>query len=57
MQPCSPMCKLRPEVVDLDLDDQLAMIQACDIANAHAYAKCGAEKLTLAEAIKACAAR
>lgn len=57
MSPCSQMCQVRPEIVNLELEDQLAMVQACDIANAHAYAKCGAEKLAIIDALKDCASR
>ncbi len=57
MTACSAMCQLRPEIVNLDLPDQLAMVQACDIANANAYAKCGAKLLTVSDALKDCAAR
>jgi hypothetical protein len=57
MQACAAMCKLRPEIVNLELEDQLAMISACHIADAIAYAKCGAEKLTVIDALKDCAGR
>lgn len=51
------MCKLRPEIVNLELPDQLALIRGCHEADALAYAKCGATKLTVIDALKACAAR
>lgn len=51
------MCTLRPEIVNLELEDQLAMIRGCHEADAIAYAKCGAEKLAVIDALKVCAAR
>lgn len=51
------MCKLRPEIVKLDLPDQLALIRGCHEADAAAYAKCGAEKLAVVSALKDCARR
>jgi hypothetical protein len=57
MQACAVMCKLRPEIVNLDLEDQLALVRGCHEADAIAYAKCGAEKLTLIDALKDCAQR
>jgi hypothetical protein len=55
MGACAAMCKLRPEIVNLELADQLALIRGCHEADAYAYAKCGAEKLTLIDALNACA--
>ncbi len=55
MGACAAMCKLRPEIVNLELEDQLALIRGCHEADAYAYAKCGAEKLTLIDALKTCA--
>ena len=50
MQPCSlQLCTLRPEIVNLDLPDQLAMILACKIADAEAYRLCSLKQETLAE--------
>lgn len=49
MQPCSQqLCTLRPEIVNLELKDQLAMILACKIADAEAYRKCEAKQEALA---------
>lgn len=53
MQPCqAQLCKLRPEFVNLDLPDQLAMILACQIANAETFAKCAEKQRSLSEWIK-----
>ena len=57
MTRCSDLCQLRPEIVNLSLEDQLAMVQACDIANAEAYARCAATKAAVVSALKDCAAR
>ncbi len=47
------MCTLRPEIVNLDIADQLAMILACHIADMEAYRKCQVKQESLAEWIKA----
>jgi hypothetical protein len=45
MQRCpAQLCTLRPEVVNLDLADQIAMILACRIADAHTYFTCRAKQ-------------
>ncbi len=51
------MCKLRPEIANLELEDKLALIRGCHEADAVAYARCGAEKATVVDALKACAVR
>ncbi len=57
MQPCAAMCSLRPEVVNLELEDQLALIRGCHEADAAKYGKCGAEKLAVIDALRDCAKR
>lgn len=57
MQACQAMCKLRPEIVNLELEDQLALVRGCHEADALAYAKCGATKILVIESLKACAKR
>lgn len=50
MQPCQrQLCTLRPEFVNLELADQLAMILACRIADAEAYRRCEVKQKALAE--------
>jgi hypothetical protein len=50
MEPCSPqLCKLRPEVVNLELADQLAMILACHVSNAESYRRCEIKHRALTE--------
>lgn len=45
MQRCpQQLCTLRPEIVKLDLADQLAMLLACRIADAHTYFTCKAKQ-------------
>jgi len=55
MGECGTLCKLRPEVKNLELEDQLAMIRACQIANAETLANCAAKKASVEAAIRACA--
>lgn len=38
------LCTIRPEIVNLELKDQLAMLLACRIADANAYFKCSAKQ-------------
>ncbi len=47
------LCTLRPEIVNLELQDQLAMILACHIADAESYRRCALKQKTLSEWIKA----
>lgn len=48
MQACQiQLCTLRPEIVNLDIADQFAMILACKIADAEAYRKCEAKHAAL----------
>jgi hypothetical protein len=53
MGPCAQLCQLRPEFVDLSLDDQLAMLRGCHEANAAAYAACWTDKRRLEDWIRA----
>ena len=53
MQPCAQLCKLRPEIVNLDLPDQLALIRGCHEADAAAYSSCAATRERLIDWIKA----
>ena len=46
------LCTIRPEVVNLELKDQLAMLLACRIADAGTYFKCAAKQATEAAWIK-----
>lgn len=52
---CGTLCKLRPEVANLELKDQLAMVLACQIANAETLANCAAKKAAVEDAIRECA--
>lgn len=53
MQPCATqLCTIRPEVVNLELADQVAMLLACRIADAHAYFKCMEKQAAAAEWIR-----
>jgi hypothetical protein len=49
------MCKLRPEWVNLTLDEQAAFLLGCHEADAYNYASCGATKMAVVDALKACA--
>jgi hypothetical protein len=50
MQACPvQLCTIRPEVVNLELRDQLAMLLACRIADAATYFKCSAKQAAEAE--------
>jgi len=50
LQACQiQLCTLRPEIVNLEVKDQLAMILACKIADAEAYRKCEAKHDALAK--------
>lgn len=50
MAPCQiQLCTLRPEIVNLEFKDQLAMILACKVADAEAYRRCEAKHRALAE--------
>lgn len=50
MEPCArELCKLRPEIVNLELSDQLAMILACHVANAESYRRCEIKQAALSE--------
>ena len=54
MQACAvQLCTLRPEIANLELADQLAMILACKIADAEAYRKCSAKQEALSEWMEA----
>jgi hypothetical protein len=45
MQPCAAqLCTLRPELVNLEFADQVAMVLACRIADAAAFFKCSAKQ-------------
>lgn len=57
MGECGQLCKIRPEAAHLDLDDSLAMVLACQIANADTLFKCAARKAAVESALKECAAR
>lgn len=53
MAPCAvQLCTIRPEIVNLELKDQLAMLLACRIADAINYFKCSAKQATEAEWIE-----
>lgn len=54
MQSCSvQLCTLRPEIVRLELADQLAMILACKLADAEQYRKCETKQQALVKWIEA----
>ena len=54
MAPCEiQLCVLRPEIVNLDHPDQLAMILACKIADDEAYRRCEAKQSAFSSWIKA----
>jgi len=50
---CPLTCKVREEAANLELEDQLALIQGCWVANMVAYAKCSADQHALAAWINA----
>lgn len=53
MAPCSlQLCMLRPEIVNLELKDQLAMILACKIADAESYRRCEAKQAALSDWVR-----
>lgn len=43
------LCTLRPEIANLELADQLAMILACHVADAEAYRRCALKQEALSE--------
>lgn len=47
MGECAALCQLRPEIVNLPIDDALALIRGCHEADAAAHQKCSAEKRRL----------
>lgn len=50
MQACQiQLCTLRPEIVNLEIPDALAMMLACKIADAEAYRKCALKQKALAD--------
>jgi hypothetical protein len=53
MQACpAQLCTIRPEIVNLDLADQMAMLLACRIADAATYFKCSARQAAEADWIR-----
>lgn len=44
-------------MANLELNDQLAMILACQIANAETLAMCAAKKAAVEDALRECAKR
>lgn len=46
------LCTIRPEIVNLELKDQVAMLAACRIADAATYFKCSARQQTEAKWIE-----
>lgn len=45
MEPCpAQLCTIRPEIVNLPIADQIAMLLACRIADAAKYFKCSAKQ-------------
>jgi hypothetical protein len=53
MQPCPvQLCTIRPEIVNLEIADQIAMLLACRIADAHTYFTCKAKQEAEAEWIE-----
>jgi hypothetical protein len=53
MQPCpAQLCTIRPEIVNLELADQLAMLLACRVADAATYFKCAAKQEAAADWIR-----
>lgn len=50
MAPESPqLCTLRPEIVNLDVADQFAMLLACHIADAETYRRLAVKHAALVE--------
>ena len=43
------MCKLRPEIVNLDFADQMALILGCKEADAEAYRRCSVKQKALSD--------
>lgn len=53
MEPEPPqLCTLRPEIVNLEVADQLAMILACHIADAEKYRRLEVKHAALVEWVK-----
>jgi hypothetical protein len=53
MEPCQPMlCKLRPEIVNLEFADQMALLLGCKEADAEAYRKCEVKQKALSDWIR-----
>ena len=53
MQPEPPqLCFLRPEIVNLEVQDQLAMLLACHIADAETYRRLEIKHRALSDWIK-----
>lgn len=53
-RPTAEACKLRPELVNLDLDTQLAMIRACHEADIGLLIETETRRKTLTEHIRKC---
>lgn len=53
-QPSQQACTLRPELVNLELDDQLALIRGCHEADIGLLIETEKRRRTLAAHIKAC---
>jgi hypothetical protein len=47
--PPAQLCVLRPEIVALEIQDQLAMLLACKLADAEAYRRLELKHKTLVE--------
>jgi len=57
MGECGQLCKLRPEISNLNIDTAIDMVLTCQIANADTLAKCAARKRAVEDALKVCAER
>jgi hypothetical protein len=53
-RPTAEACKLRPELVNLNLDTQLAMIRACHEADIGLLIETETRRKTLTEHIRKC---
>ncbi len=53
MEPCQiQLCKLRPEITQLDFPDQMAMLLACKEADAEAFRRCALKQAALSNWVK-----
>lgn len=48
MEPCAiQLCKLRPDITQLDFPDQMALLLGCKEADAEAFRRCSLKQASL----------